>query len=345
MLQADAGATVLLAEIHLLHDEGLLASDPTVAAKLLGVQEGCSASAAKEAAKKKFHAQLGHLQEVGRQDVESAMKILQLAEEAVVRGTRLWVPQESDVGVRVTRALGCKDLKVPVPLLTADPAVEIIPLGTGESAGLALIADGTGSVTDSMIAKRLAEHSPGRPQAAALRIGLDGARAEPSGGQCRREAVSVVCAFFGGDGHPGTLSAVGGPPAAKRARIQQKPERVRVSHILLKWAGLKGEDEFLRPGIAPPTRTKAEAEQELLQVMEELLAPRAPSTLAARFKVEVLKRSECSTALNVPYADLGWMDQGDAEPSLEVAAFDTPVSGLSDVVVTSRGVHLMYRLA
>jgi parvulin-like peptidyl-prolyl isomerase len=118
-----------------------------------------------------------------------------------------------------------------------------------------------------------------------------------------------------------------------------------VSHVLLKWRGLKGEDEFERPGKPAPTRTQAEAERELLELMEELLAAGDHKTLGARFKVEVLKRSECSTALNVPYADLGWVEPGGAEPAMVAAAFDTPAGGLSDVVMTSRGAHLMYRLA
>lgn len=67
-------------------------------------------------------------------------------------------------------------------------------------------------------------------------------------------------------------------------------------------------------------------------------------TLGARFKALVLKHSECSSALTVPHADLGWLEPGGAEAPFEIAAFDTPLGGLSDVVVTTRGAHLMYRL-
>lgn len=86
-----------------------------------------------------------------------------------------------------------------------------------------------------------------------------------------------------------------------------------------------------------------DAERELLEVLEELVQG-PPKTLAGRFKAEVLRRSECASALNVPYADLGWIEPGGAEPALEAAAFATPVGGLSDVIVSSRGVHLMHRL-
>merc|ERR1711879_658396 len=100
-----------------------------------------------------------------------------------------------------------------------------------------------------------------------------------------------------------------------------------------------GEDEFARPGLEPPVRTQTDAERELLELLEELMSGDA-KTLGSRFKAQVLKRSECASAL-IPYADLGWIDQGGAEPPLEAAAFATAVGGLSDVVVSSRGAHLM----
>lgn len=134
-------------------------------------------------------------------------------------------------------------------------------------------------------------------------------------------------------------------PAAKRAKtVGGKPTHVRISHILFRWTGLKCEDEFARPGLQPPERTQASAERELLELLEELMKG-DPKTLGNRFKAQVVKHSECASALNVPYADLGWIEQGGAEPPLEAAAFAAPICGLSDVVVSSRGAHLMYRLA
>mmetsp|Transcript_32434 Transcript_32434/g.89699 ORF Transcript_32434/g.89699 Transcript_32434/m.89699 type:complete len:758 (-) Transcript_32434:80-2353(-) len=339
MLSADAAAAATLARIHCACDEGSLAADPGVAAKLLGVEECCGASAAKKAAEK-LQASLSRLQNVARQDVERAIKILQTAVESASRTGQLWRPADSELGVRVTRALGLKDLKQPVKLLGSGLGVEVVQLGLTEMAGLVLLTDGAESVSDADIARRCAQHAPGRPRAAALRIAIDGSEAAPP--EKRRKAVTAVCAFFGGDGSTSVDSSILGPPLAKRAR---KPDRVRMSHVLLRWTGLKGEDEFERPGMPQLVRTQAEAERELLMLLEDLLADAQQKTLAARFKAEVLKRSECSTALNVPHADMGWLEPGGAEPALEAVAFETPVGGLSDVVVTSRGAHLMYRLA
>lgn len=343
MLEIDATATVLLADIHCAHDEGRLAADATVAIKLLGVSEGCTAAQASKAAKEKFHAPLSKLQNTARQDVERALKILGVAEESAVRGTQLWLPAEADVGMHVTRALGCKDLKSPVKLLSSELSVEIIMLGCNEISGLALVTEGAERLTDPMVARRMAEHAPGRPRAAALRIATDGAKlaADSTDGKRKRGITTAVCAYFRGESAGDTFGSGANP--AKRLKTGL-PERVRVSHVLLRWAGLKGGDEFERPGMKPPTRTQAQAELELLNLAEGLLMAREPKTLGARFKAMVLKHSECNTALNVPHADLGWLDPGGAEPPFEVAAFDTPLGGLSDVVVTSRGAHLMYRL-
>lgn len=337
MLLADPSAAQLLAEVDAAHDAGRLACDPASAAQLLGVQEGCGAKAAKKALESKFHGPLSRLQNVCQRDVDRALRILEVAEETVARGTPLWAPPEADEAVRVTRALGCKDLKAPVQLLSSSISAECIELEPGSCVGVALLSDGLRSVTDAEVAHQLAQHSPSRPRAAALRLALDGTGGKPG------EAAGAICAYFDFDTLFAGGSSSSGPPASKRQKTA-KVERVRVSHILLRWVGLKGEDGFTRPGLELPVRTQAAAERELLELLEELMLGDR-KTLGTRFKAQVLKHSECASALNVPYADLGWIEKGEAEPPLEAAAFASPVGGLSDVVVSSRGAHLMYRLA
>lgn len=338
MLQADAAATALVAELDAAHDEGKLVGDPAAAAKTLGVAEGTEEKHVKSAVKRKFHGPLSRIQNVARKDVDRAFKIIEVAEETVIRGSKLWQPSEGDEAVRVTRALGCKDLKVPVPLLSSGLVTECFELEPGRSAAVALLSDAAASVPDADVASCIARHAPGRPRSAALRIAMDASR------RVSGDAVGVVCAYFSHDAAAGSSGATAQtPPLLKRAKTM-KPDRVRVSHILLRWAGLKGEDEFARPGVEPPTRTQIDAEYGLLELLE-CLAAGEPKTLGARFKAEVMKRSECASALNVPYADLGWIEPGSAEPPLEAAAFNTPIGGLSDVVVSTRGAHLMYRMA
>eukprot|EP00927_Polykrikos_kofoidii_P059532 TRINITY_DN54681_c0_g1_i1.p1 TRINITY_DN54681_c0_g1~~TRINITY_DN54681_c0_g1_i1.p1 ORF type:complete len:884 (+),score=186.44 TRINITY_DN54681_c0_g1_i1:76-2727(+) len=361
MLQVDASAAVVLAEVDAAFDEFRLASDPVAAAKFLGVDEGSGPKAVAAAGKKKYHGPLSKLQDVSRRDVERAIKIVEVAEECVARGTKLWQPSEAEAGVRMTRALGCKDLKVPAPLVSAGLVAECVEIEPGSTVGVALLSDGCASLSEAEVATLMARHAPhgassvgtgsvtrgdvtslaARPRAAALRIALDGSAKDQDG-----LAAGAVCAFFerAADGVGEAISSSAGTqPALKRQRTA-KPERVRVSHILLRWAGLKGEDEFARPGLDPPTRKQVDAERELLELCE-LLSSGDSRTLGSRFKSEVMKRSECASALNVPYADLGWIEQGGAEPSLEAAAFNAPVGCLSDVVVSSRGAHLMYRMA
>lgn len=336
MLQADHKATEIVAQIDAALDSGKLVAEPSVAAKLLGVPEGSTSKVIKEVVKTKFHVPLGRIQEVvaARKDVERALKALEVAEETVLRGTQYWTPPEADEAVYVTRALGCKDLKTPVALLTSSLVAECVELEPGVTA-VAMVADGAQSINDTQIAKVLSNHSPCRPRAAALRIALD-AHAKSSGPS---PSVGIIAAYFD---YEATVSTSSDFPAAKRAKTA-KPDRVRISHVLLRWAGLKGEDEFARPGLSPSVRSQADAERTLLELLEQLSAG-DPKTLGARFKTEVMKQSECASALNVPYADLGWIDIGSAEPALEAAAFGIPVGSLSDVVVSTRGAHLMYRL-
>merc|ERR1719401_1424651 len=136
MLQADQKASTLVAEIDMALDSGKLSAEPCVAAKLLGVPEGSTSKVIKEAVKTKFHIPLGRIQDVvaARKDVERALKALEVAEETVVRGTQYWTPPDGDEVVHVTRALGCKDLKAPVALLTSNLVAECVEIEPGVTA-------------------------------------------------------------------------------------------------------------------------------------------------------------------------------------------------------------------
>lgn len=331
MLQADADAAAHLAEIYAAHDESCLVADPSKAAKLLGVTEGCTKEGAKQASKRKFYAKLSRLQEVCNKDVAQAYRILTTAEDAVVRESKLWIPPDCDAGVSVTRALGCADLKSPVQILTSGLATEVVELKPGFVYGLALLAHDLHSVDEATVAARLQQHRL-RPRAAALGLSLGRPASEAGAG--------AVCAYLE---VPGSAQAAGAPPEAKRAKVMGRPDRVRISHVLLTWASLKGVDEMARPGVPAPTRTQVEAELMLLELLEEL-SKGEPKSLGTRFKAAVLKHSECASALSVPYADLGWLEPGGAEPALEAVAFGTPEGCLSDIVVTTRGAHLLFRM-
>eukprot|EP00927_Polykrikos_kofoidii_P070640 TRINITY_DN67051_c0_g1_i1.p1 TRINITY_DN67051_c0_g1~~TRINITY_DN67051_c0_g1_i1.p1 ORF type:complete len:792 (+),score=115.60 TRINITY_DN67051_c0_g1_i1:101-2476(+) len=352
MLHTDLDATVLLAEVDAAHDETWLVSDPAAAARLIGVPEGCSSAAVSQTIQQRYHGPLSRLQDVCPTAVAQALGILSVAEESLARGTVLWTPPREEEGVHVTRALGCADLKTPTRLLSTVLSTKVVSMEPGSSHALALLADGARSLTQAEVAARLQKHW-GRPRAAALRLASDGSRrtlVEDRGS----DPVGVICAFFG-DGALGSLPAgndeaiLSQLPATKRPRGAgppgKQPERVRVSHVLLRWSCLKDADPCLRHGWPAATRTQIEAELMLLELLEEILAGDT-KTRGARFKAAVLNKSECASALNAPHADLGWLErQGGTDPAIESAAFGIGVGDISDVVITRRGAHLVYRLA
>lgn len=150
---------------------------------------------------------------------------------------------------------------------------------------------------------------------------------------------------------------VEGPPAAKRARGQRGPRSVRLRHLLLRAAEagkVPPDDPMARrkrlpPGsLAPKFRTPVEAELELVGYLRELLS--SYSEEAAReeaFRKLIQQHSECQSADSggKMCGDLGWVSRGQFEPALEQAAFSLRPAELSDVVVTSRGLHIIQRIA
>merc|ERR1712187_560411 len=103
-----------------------------------------------------------------------------MAEKAVTRGSQLlWTPPETDIAVSVTQALGCADLKSPVPVLSASFMSEVVELDANSCHGLVLLADGARQLSDKHVSERMQRYC-GRPRAAALRLALDAADAAPA---------------------------------------------------------------------------------------------------------------------------------------------------------------------
>merc|ERR1719401_1279811 len=103
---------------------------------------------------------------------------------------------------------------------------------------------------------------------------------------------------------------------------------------------------------AAVTRTPAEAEAELIKMLKELLEASAKETDPLKstlvpFRRLCQKHSECSSADSAGQlcGDLGWVSRGQGEASFESAAFTLRVGEISDVVATSRGMHLIQRIA
>eukprot|EP00913_Durusdinium_trenchii_P012296 g11545.t1 len=67
----------------------------------------------------------------------------------------------------------------------------------------------------------------------------------------------------------------------------------------------------------------------------------------SQFPTLARKVSECKSALQPGQmaGDLGWISKGTQDPALEEAVFSLEVNALSDLVTTSRGVHIVQRYA
>jgi protein-export membrane protein SecD len=101
---------------------------------------------------------------------------------------------------------------------------------------------------------------------------------------------------------------------------------VNVSHILICWSGLRGCDE---------TRTRDEAKT----LVDELKAKALPSNFGT---LATENSDDAGSAANG--GDLGWFARGAMVPEFENAAFALEKGGISDVIETQFGFHLIHKI-
>ena len=127
------------------------------------------------------------------------------------------------------------------------------------------------------------------------------------------------------------LDGVGGPVETElgfHIIRREAPRRARAAHILIRFRGAADADDV------PRTRDEA------LKLAQDLLAKaREPGADFARLARE---RSEDGTARRG--GDVGLFTPGQMEPPFEKAAFALPIGGVSDVVETRVGLHIIRRL-
>jgi parvulin-like peptidyl-prolyl isomerase len=102
---------------------------------------------------------------------------------------------------------------------------------------------------------------------------------------------------------------------------------VRASHILLMYKGSSRSSA---------TRSKAEAEQQINQLKAQLDG-------GADFAGLAREHSDCPSSAKG--GDLGQFGKGQMVPAFETAAFSMEVGGVSGVVETDFGYHLITRTA
>merc|ERR1712129_83826 len=144
---------------------------------------------------------------------------------------------------------------------------------------------------------------------------------------------------------------------AKKQKTMPGPRSVRVRHILLRCAdpgkGLPDDPMARRKkGQEIQVRTPLEAEEELMTMLSDLLAMQqaegqSEAEMLKEFRKRCQMHSECSSADSAGQlsGDLGWISRGQSEPTFEQAAFTLRKSEISDITVTSRGYHLIQRIA
>lgn len=193
----------------------------------------------------------------------------------------------------------------------------------------------------------------GRPRAASVAL-LKAARQGGAQGQ-----LAAACAHLQ---WPRTAPAEE-PLGKQRGKAEDVLRKVRISQILLRnWQG-KGAQPINPVRRKPVSRTTEDAEVELLNVLESLVADGCASFRSACKTV-----SECQSALKGGglEGDLGWVDQAkDAalkrakgEPGnprsvvkaaipapVLKAAFELEAGDLSDLIHSDLGVHLVLRTA
>jgi parvulin-like peptidyl-prolyl isomerase len=124
------------------------------------------------------------------------------------------------------------------------------------------------------------------------------------------------------------------PPVAEQAPVAELPpapmvlpERITARHILVAYQGATNSSTV---------RTREEALSEAMQLRRRLLA--APD----QFDELAVERSDGPTS--VLGGHLGSFEPGVMAPAFEEAAFRLPVGGISEVVETPFGFHLIQRL-
>lgn len=135
----------------------------------------------------------------------------------------------------------------------------------------------------------------------------------------------------------------------KRPRGPKGPRSVRLRHLLLRCAEVGKplpDDPMARRRKVDRVRSPVEAEAELVKLLMEMLAMEEEQQ-SSHFRRLCQERSECASADSAGQlcGDLGWVSRGQGEATFEQVAFSLRKGELSDVVTTTRGVHLIQRIA
>lgn len=316
---------VLRTDVHTRAGAGaLLGVDPAATLDVAAV------SAEAEKACKDLVKRLAKLQQAALEHHDRAVAACHEAVATLQRGStaEALLRHEAQLreGLSASRTMGARDLRWPdqVVLMQPETASQLIPL-TGRFR-LALLCGATAALPDDQLAQATA-HLARQPKASALRWCLNADAAAASS-----TAVCISLEASRTDDTP-----------TKRQRVAASsagPEgTVRVRHILFRHQQLRQPDPMARREGA--ARSVQDAEAAALVALEQLL--KDPNQFARLCR----ELSDCQTATQPGklMGDLGWLGRGQQEQSFEDAVFALSVNAFGDVVSSSRGVHIIQRLA
>lgn len=107
---------------------------------------------------------------------------------------------------------------------------------------------------------------------------------------------------------------------------------------------LKKHNKSRRPSswrVENITQSKDEAIAQIREIQSTLTSA-SPDELEALFKQIASRESDCSSARQG--GDLGMFGRGQMQQSFEEASFALPVGGLSDIVDSDSGIHIILRI-
>ena len=116
--------------------------------------------------------------------------------------------------------------------------------------------------------------------------------------------------------------------------MKQEISKVTCSHILQKHNKSRRPFDSFR--YKEVTRTKDQAREQLVKILEEL-----NNSGMSKFRDLAKQYSECSSAAKG--GDLGQFGRGEMQQAFEEAAFNLPVGGLSEIIDTDSGLHIILR--
>jgi NIMA-interacting peptidyl-prolyl cis-trans isomerase 1 len=142
--------------------------------------------------------------------------------------------------------------------------------------------------------------------------------------------------------HPVEAPAATTEPAAKKAKRSSgtDPKEVRVLHILKKHKGSRRPSSWRNPNITSTVDEAREELQGLVEVLQEVKDN--PEEMRATFEELARTESDCSSAKRG--GDLGFFGRKKMQPSFEQASFALNVGGLSEVIESGSGMHVILRL-